>query len=105
MKRGLDRHHGPLTENDLPSCLPVDSSRANLDLITTLYSHETRLASKSGRKPSLHRALLRYYFRALWFIQPSFLIISVCAVAQCVALGFLIDNFSRHDDDDGGGGG
>eukprot|EP00536_Pseudo-nitzschia_multiseries_P014610 jgi/Psemu1/215290/e_gw1.735.14.1 len=105
LKLGMER---TLVDSDVPEIDPVDSSCINRRYLMNLWDAEQRHNSDScGKtqptkttqpqppKPSLHRALLRDFFRSMWYIQPAMGIASAAKIVQAVYLGTLIESFEQ----------
>jgi hypothetical protein len=82
-----------IKEKDIPEILIEEDSDRNRHRLEQVWHEEIGLASRAGRNPSLHRALLRLYFRTLWYVQPSIAITSTSRIGQALALGRLIEYF------------
>ena len=87
LKLGLVR---PLEEEDLPEVLHVDSSKRNKNYFDQIWDDEKR---RNPKKPSLHKAILRDYFKSTWIVQPAFLVAMTAKIIQALALGLLIESF------------
>uniref|UniRef100_A0A7S2L9K9 ATP-dependent transporter ycf16 n=1 Tax=Leptocylindrus danicus TaxID=163516 RepID=A0A7S2L9K9_9STRA len=85
-----------LNEDDLPSLSKEDTSDFNLEFMEKLYAQS--MDEKGGDKFSLHRALLWDFIKSVWWVQPIYGLESACKILQAVALGKLIDTFSKLDD-------
>eukprot|EP00536_Pseudo-nitzschia_multiseries_P013764 jgi/Psemu1/245584/estExt_Genewise1.C_6110003 len=96
LKLGMER---PLVDSDVPEIDPIDSSRINRRYFTDLWEAEPLLLSP--QKPSLHRALLRDFFRSVWYIQPAMGIGSAVKIVQAVYLGALIESFDQQQQQQG----
>ena len=82
-----------IEENDIPEILADEDSDRNRRRFEEVWKEEQEIAARKGQTPSLHRALLRLYFRTLWYIQPGIAITSIARIGQALALGRLIDHF------------
>ena len=112
LKLGMER---PLVDMDIPEILPVDTSRFNREYLSKLWERErercsrknnlqignttpgaeTEPSSSNYEQPSLHRAILRDYFRSIWYIQPFIGIGCTAKIVQAVYLGSLIESFEH----------
>jgi ATP-binding cassette, subfamily C (CFTR/MRP), member 4 len=92
LKLGMER---PLEDSDLPCVLEDDTSKANRNYFEMVWEEEKK---KRPKKPSLHRAILRDFFRDLWYVQPLMMMSSAAKVMQAVALGLLIETFESGGD-------
>ena len=108
LKLGMER---PLQEDDLATILPKDSSKYNRDYFWNLWHAEVKQAQlkqqqlqttthnkKTVCKPSLHRMILKDYFRSTWFVQPLMMVAQGARVVQAVVLGLLIQSFEGTND-------
>jgi len=95
MKVGLER---TIEEADLPEVEESESSSYNLALMQRLWDEEVANASKARRRPSLHRALVRYYYSKLWFVLPLIAIASAAHIGQGLALGLLIEYIGKPEE-------
>ena len=87
LKLGMTR---PLEQLDLPDVPKVDASTTNRDYLDHIWQLELE---EHPKKPSLHRAILRDFFKTLWYIQPLQGASSAAKVIQSVALGLMIESF------------
>jgi len=92
LKLGMER---PLEDTDLPCVLEEDTSKVNRTYFDRVRAEENK---KRPKNPSLHRAILRDFFRDLWYIQPLQCLSSTAKVVQAVALGLLIETFENGGD-------
>jgi hypothetical protein len=94
-----------IEEKDIPEILIEEDSYRNQRRLEEVWQEELELASRARRSPSLHRALLRLYFRTLWYVQPGIAITSASRIGQALALGGLIEYFESDDNsrDEGNG--
>ena len=103
LKLGMER---PLAETDIPTILPVDTSRYNRKYLLQLWDRERERCFRKNcqqknsnnhttghEKPSLHRAILKDFFRSMWFVQPFMCIAAAAKVIQAIFLGKLIECF------------
>lgn len=94
-----------IEEKDIPEILNEEDSHRNRRRVEEVWHDELGLADEAGRNPSLHRALLRLYFRTLWYVQPGIAMTSASRIGQALALGRLIEYFeascSKHNEKDG----
>jgi len=108
LKLGMER---PLVDADVPDILPVDTSRYNREYLSKLWDRELERCSRKNKsrfgdtnpdadsessnyeRPSLHRAILRDFFRSIWYIQPVIGIGSTAKIVQAIYLGSLIESF------------
>ena len=82
-----------IQEIDIPEIMPDEDSDRNRCRIEAAWNEEKELAQKHGRVPSLHRALLKLFFRTLWYVQPAIAMTSASRIGQAVVLGVLMDFF------------
>jgi hypothetical protein len=82
-----------LQETEIPDIMPDEDSDRNRCRIEAAWNEEKESAQKYGRLPSLHRALLKLFFRTLWYIQPAIAVTSAARIGQAVVLGNLMDFF------------
>jgi ATP-binding cassette, subfamily C (CFTR/MRP), member 4 len=82
-----------IQEDDIPDIMPDEDSDRNRCRIEAAWNEEKELAQKHGRAASLHRALLKLYFRTLWYVQPAIAMTSASRIGQAVTLGSLMDFF------------
>ena len=82
-----------ITEETIPEIMPEEDSDRNRRRFEEAWNEELRIAAKQGRRASLHRALLRLYYRTLWYVQPAIALTSASRIAQALALGQLIACF------------
>lgn len=87
-----------IKEEDIPEILDDEDSNRNRIRLEQVWVEEQTIASKQGRPASLHRALLRMYFRTLWYVQPAIALTSASRIGQALALGQLIDHFELTSD-------
>ena len=87
-----------IQEEDIPEILDEEDSNRNRIRLEKVWAEEQTIASTQGRPASLHRALLRMYFRTLWYVQPAIAMTSASRIGQALALGRLIDFFQRSSD-------
>jgi ATP-binding cassette subfamily C (CFTR/MRP) protein 4 len=87
LKLGMVR---PLEESDLPEVPRVDMSTYNRDYLQQIWQQEIR---DHPVKPSLHRAIVKDFFKSIWYIQPLMGLGTSARVVQSVALGLLIESF------------
>lgn len=83
---------GPIRECDIADVVEAESSQHNRLLLEEAWENEIEYSLKAERSPSLHRALLKLYFKKLWFIQPLIGLTSVSRIGQALALGRLIQH-------------
>jgi len=91
LKMGLER---PLTEMDLPDISEADTSAYNRIYFEKLWDEEKR---QHPDKPLLQRALLKDFFKSVWYVQPMYMLGAVAKIAQAVALGLLIESFEENN--------
>lgn len=84
-----------ITEDNMPEIMPEEDSDRNRRRFEDVWNEELRIAAKQGRRASLHRALLRLYYRTLWYVQPAIALTSASRIAQALALGQLIACFEN----------
>lgn len=89
LKLGLER---PLTESDLPEISKEDTSAYNRIYFERLWEEEKRLHPE---KPMLQRAVMKDFFKSIWYVQPMYMLGAVAKVSQAVALGLLIESFEK----------
>ena len=112
LKLGMER---PLVDTDVPEILPVDTSRYNREYLSKLWEREKERCSRKNNpqiggttadidaeasqsnyeRPSLHKAILKDYFRSIWFIQPVMGIGGTAKIVQALFLGNLIESFEN----------
>lgn len=92
IKKGLAN---PIEEPEIPEILIDEDSDRNRRLVEEVWLEELCLAEKRGRPPSLHLALLKLYYRCLWYVQPAIFMTSGSRIGQAVALGQLIEYFEK----------
>lgn len=110
LKLGLER---PLVETDIPAILPVDTSRYNREYLCEIWEreqercfrlnneHNNKINATNGdpqpspkyERPSLHRAILKDFFRSIWYVQPVMFVAAVAKIVQAIYLGNLIECF------------
>jgi len=93
LKLGMTRP--PLEELDLPAICDVDTSSANRLYFERIWEEEQRLHPNN---PSLHRVILKDFFKSIWFVQPLYMMAAAAKVAQAVSLGLLIQSFEDGTD-------
>jgi ATP-binding cassette subfamily C (CFTR/MRP) protein 4 len=89
LKLGMER---PLNDGDIYDLMEQDTSEYNLGYFRRLWDESLHEGHKRKRR-NLHKALLKDFFRSLWFIQPMELVGHSARVAQAVFLGLLVEYF------------
>lgn len=84
-----------LEDKDLADVLEKDKSVYNRDYFLNMWKAEKQAHPDS---PSLHRAILKDFFKTTWFVQPMMMIAQSARVVQAVVLGFLIQSFEGAND-------
>jgi ATP-binding cassette subfamily C (CFTR/MRP) protein 4 len=84
----------PIEESDLHDIMQEEKSSHNRECFEKLWQDEIQLAKKRKRKPSLHWALAKYFFKSTWIIQPLMCASSIARIVMSVALGYLIQSFN-----------
>jgi hypothetical protein len=83
-----------IAEENIPEIMPEEDSDRNRRRFEEVWNEELRISVEQGRSPSLHRALLKLYYRTLWYVQPAIAMTSMARIGQALALGQLIEFFS-----------
>jgi ATP-binding cassette subfamily C (CFTR/MRP) protein 4 len=91
LELGLER---PLDESDLPDILEDDTSNFNRNYFDKMWADEK---ARNPKKPSLHRAFLKDFFRSIWYVQPLIMLADTAKIVQAIALGLLIESFETGD--------
>jgi len=89
----------PIEESDLHDIMQEEKSSHNRECFEKLWQDEIQRAKKWKRKPSLHWALAKDFFKSTWIIQPLMCASSAARIIMSLALGYLIQSFNDKSND------
>lgn len=89
----------PIEESDLHDIMQEEKSSHNREYFEKLWQDELQRAKKKKRKPSLHWALAKDFFKSTWIIQPLMCASSTARIVMSLALGYLIESFNDQSND------